>query len=37
MELLEFLNQLQDEVQQEIDSRITANDGGFPFPELVFS
>ena len=37
MELLDFLNQLQDEVQEEIDSRITANEGGFPFPELVFS
>jgi hypothetical protein len=37
MELQEFLNQLQDEVHQEIDTRIKSNEGGFPFPELVFS
>ena len=37
MELQEFLNQLQDEVHQEIESRIKANDEGFPFSELVFS
>jgi hypothetical protein len=37
MELQEFLNQLQDEVHQEIDVRIKSNEGGFPFPELVFS
>lgn len=37
MELQEFLNQLQDEVHQEIDVRIKSNEGGFPFPELIFS
>lgn len=37
MELQDFLNQLQDEVHLEIDSRIKANEDGFPFPELIFS